>query len=151
LYKRLPDGFKQTLNKLGINETNISQAWKALPSAIDLEQHLTAKPPDLQAAFKDINAIGTAAPDLLKSMSTPLYNRLPDSVQQKLTDMGITSQNVSQAWAAMPHVLAAAEALGKGEAGLPDALNELGEIGKAAPDLLGSIGKRIYEKLPASV
>src|SRR5262249_39500938 len=68
IYSSLPQGMKDTFNKFGINEKNIGQAWDSLPHVLDLQQHLSGSPPDVGGAINDLNAIGKAAPDLLKQV-----------------------------------------------------------------------------------
>jgi hypothetical protein len=72
-----------------------------------------------------------------------------ETVSAKLEQMGLTAEDLKQAGAAAPHLVDAARAGLAGD--WQKALDSLGQAGGAAPDLLNTVGQKLYEKLPANV
>ncbi|KRE89308.1 hypothetical protein ASG87_02905 [Frateuria sp. Soil773] len=120
------------LDRIGLTPEEFRQAGDASPHLFDAAVALSNGKWD--DAIKAFGAAGAAAPDLLKKVGNKLVDQMPQGVKDKLGSLGLTTDDLKDAGAALPHVIAAvADA---SQTHWLDALKELGQAVDAAPELV---------------
>jgi hypothetical protein len=134
------------LQKLGLNSQDLVQAGAAAPHIFDAVKGLTQSPPDWKGALDQLGQAAGAAPDLLNKIGNAIYQKLPASVQQDISKLGLTPDDLREAGQALPHIINAAGSIAKGDAA--GALKELGGAIQSAPDLVTKAVNGVASKLP---
>ncbi|WP_257462892.1 globin family protein [Archangium lipolyticum] len=161
------DSVRDALQKSGpLGEKLLEGLAKQLPEGMGVGKSILKDPAVIQELIHNDEAFESAkkllqdgkqlegVAGLLKNES--LRNAVIDAaakdetLKAKLDKVGLTAEDLKQAGAAAPHLVEAGRALLEGN-DWKKALDELGQAGGAAPDLLNKLGQKIYEKLPAGV
>jgi hypothetical protein len=135
---------KADLDKAGLTPDMLVQAGAASPHVFDAA--VAAKAGDWNGALQQLEAAADAAPAVLGKLSQTIYDRLPPEVRNSLQALGLNRDDLGQAANAMPHLVAAAQDLGKGQS--KEALAELGQAAEAAPQIVAKAVKAAASKLP---
>lgn len=136
---------QQALSKIGLSGENLVEAGAAAPHLLDAFQDFKAG--KLADGFGAIGDAVNAAPDLMNKLGAKVWGALPDKIQKSLNDLGITPENLKEAGQALPHILAAGQAVADGD--WQGALSEVGQSLEAAPDLATKLINKAAEKIPA--
>lgn len=147
VYDALPGGVKDALNKVGINDKNLKQAWNAIPDALKLANDLQGGPNAAPDVAKDLVALGNAAPDIFKGIGDKVFNALPKPLQDQLSSLGLNANDLKQAGAAVPKFLQLTQDIAAGK-DPKTIIDDINGVKGAAPDLLNKVGSKLYDSLP---
>ena len=148
VYDSLPADVQQKLTDLGLSKTDLAEGTKALPNLYAAYQALSKDPADYKTAITEIQNAAIAAPGLNSKITAGLYGQLPESVQEKLGQLGITKDNIGEATAGLTNLYAAVEALYSPNPDYKTAISELMAFGEAAPNLSTSVIQKLGESMP---
>ncbi len=138
---------QRALEQAGFTQGDLLEAGEAVPHVLDALKAATGG--DWQAALDALEAAGEAAPGVLQKLGETIYEKLPQSVRQRLESFGLTREDLREAPDALPALVDAAKRAGDGDwRGAIDSVLEAGEL---APNLATRLLQGVGNALPDSL
>ena len=125
----------EALGKLGLDAKDLKEAGAAAPHVFDAVKAFSEGKVDDGIAA--LGKAAEAAPNLLNKVGEKIVSKLPEPLRNSITQLGITPSELLQAGKALPDILKAGQALGRGD--FQDALRSL-------KDAAGKMPASIVEK-----
>lgn len=136
----------KALEALGLKPADLAIVGEGLPHLLDAAIALSKG--DWKAAFEAIKQAGAKGRQAFLLAGEALFNKLPEGVRKGLEQLGIDAKNWHQLADAGPHLLAAAEKLGKSPLDAGAVLRDLAAALQAAPDIAKKALDMAAQRLP---
>ncbi|GLQ94364.1 hypothetical protein [Dyella acidisoli] len=136
------------LSKVGLSPGDLQQAGTAAPHMLNAMVAL-ASGGDYKTALNELKAAGDAAPAVLNKVATAIYAKLPTSIQNQLSKLHISKDQVGQFAQALPDLVDAATAIASGN--WHGAIDSLMTAGETAPELAQTAIQALGNQLPTKL
>jgi hypothetical protein len=140
-------GVKADLAKLGLTPKDLTDAGKAAPFLWDAVA--LASQGQVKEALATLQKGLEAAPELAEKLAEKFVDKLPPSLVQKFSELGITQEDLKKSGKALPKVFAAVDAAVNGDA--PAALKALRDAALSASPITQKVLAKLAQKLPEGV